>query len=621
MPTTRRRFFLTSLASLVAGFAFLGIVVMASFALVTFQQEAQQGVENALDVESEIHGLFSTLQDAETGQRGFLLTGEESYLAPYHVAAGQIDRQFDQVAAKFRRNGVPVERLERLHKVMRDKLAELAATIDRKRAGDDAGALAIVRSSAGLSLMAQARDLVRLMQADQTAVLETRRVELDGARWRLRAIIVVAAILVALVALLTIWIAWRQTAAVLRSRDELKLANARLIDEAMQREKLEETLRQSQKMEAIGQLTGGLAHDFNNMLAIITGSVDVAQRRLKRGETAIEKYLDTAMEGASRAATLTHRLLAFSRQQPLQPQPVDANKLVAGMADLLRRTLGQHIHLETVLAGGLWRTHADPSQLENAILNLAVNARDAMGEGGRLTIETLNAALDDDYSAAHFEVPSGQYVLIAVSDTGAGMAPEVMRRAFDPFFTTKGPGKGTGLGLSQVFGFVKQSAGHVKIYSEVGQGTTMKVYLPRFVGPEASGEISPVGRTLPMASGGEVVLVVEDEDRVRQLSVESLKELGYTVLEADGASAALRIIDSRNDIALLFTDVVMPDVNGRKLADEAQRRRPGLRVLFTTGYTRNAIVHNGMLDHGTHLLSKPFTLDQLANKVREALTA
>ena len=620
MPTTRKRFILTSLLSLVTGFAFLGIVVVASFALVTYQQDAQRSVEQALDVEGDIHGLFSLLQDAETGQRGFLLSGDETYLTPYLTAIAAIDRNVDQLSVKLRRGGQDLATLSLLHEVMRSKLAEMARTIERKRAGDETGALAIVRSSAGQALMTRARDITRQMRTEQALVLEQRREELASARWRLRTIILVAAVLVALVALLTIWISWRQTADLVASRDELKLANTRLIDEALQREKLEETLRQSQKMEAIGQLTGGLAHDFNNMLAIITGSLGIVQRRLRRGDTAIAKFIDNAMEGADRAAMLTHRLLAFSRQQPLVPQSIDVNKFVSGMADLLRRTLGEHIRLETVLAGGLWRTHADSSQLENAILNLAVNARDAMGDGGRLTIETQNTALDEAYAAAHVEVPAGQYVMIAVSDTGAGMPPDVIQRAFDPFFTTKGPGKGTGLGLSQVFGFVKQSAGHVKIYSELGQGTTMKVYLPRFLGPEDHGEIRPIGRAVPVAGADEVVLVVEDEERVRQLSVESLKELGYTVLEADGAAAALRILDGRDDIKLLFTDVVMPDVNGRKLADEATRRQPGLRVLYTTGYTRNAIVHNGMLDHGTRLITKPFSMEQLANKVREALS-
>ncbi len=317
-------------------------------------------------------------------------------------------------------------------------------------------------------------------------------------------------------------------------------------------------------------------------------------------------------------------MLAFSRRQPLSPVPLDANQLVAGMSDMLRHALGGAIRLETVLAGGLWRIHADRNQLESVILNLAVNGRDAMGalaDGGRLTIETANAHLDERYAAEHLGVAPGQYVLIAVSDTGTGMPPEVIAKAFDPFFTTKEVGRGTGLGLSQVYGFIKQSDGHVKIYSEVGEGTTVKVYLPRLVNATEEEAGPPAPPPLPLADAQEVVLVVEDEAAVRQFSVEALGELGYRVLEADGAAAALKLIDAHPEIDLLFTDVVMPDVNGRKLAEEALRRRPGLKVLFTTGYTRNAVVHNGVLDAGVHLLGKPYTLEDLALRVREALDA
>lgn len=396
----------------------------------------------------------------------------------------------------------------------------------------------------------------------------------------------------------------------------------RVIEEVAERLKTEEALRQAQKMEAVGQLTGGIAHDFNNMLAVILGSLELLDRRFAGTDPRAKRYIDAAKDGAKRAALLTQRLLAFSRQQPLNPVPLDANKLVAGMSDLLRHSLGGAIRLETVLAGGLWRTHADLNQLENVILNLAVNARDAMGamlEGGRLTIETANAYLDARYAADHLGVTAGQYVLIAVSDTGSGMPPEVIAKAFDPFFTTKEVGRGTGLGLSQVYGFVKQTGGHVKIYSEVGEGTSVKVYLPRLAhAPDE--EVLDVGeRAMPLGDLKEVVLVVEDEPGVRQFSVDALTELGYRVLEADGAVAALRLIDAHPEIDLLFTDVVMPDVNGRKLADEALRRRPGLRVLFTTGYTRNAVVHNGVLDAGVYLIGKPFTLDELAARVREVL--
>jgi PAS domain S-box-containing protein len=391
--------------------------------------------------------------------------------------------------------------------------------------------------------------------------------------------------------------------------------------EVAERLKAEEALRQSQKMEAVGQLTGGIAHDFNNMLAVVVSSLDLLDRKFLCGDARAMRFVDAARNGAKRAAQLTQRLLAFSRQQPLKPESLDVNKLVAGMSDLLHHSLGGSLQLETVLAGGLWRTHADPNQLENAILNLAVNGRDAM-EGldgvGRLTIETANCHLDERYVADHVGLQAGQYVMIAVTDTGSGMSPEVVGKAFDPFFTTKEVGRGTGLGLSQVYGFVKQSGGHVRIYSEPGQGTTVKLYMQRQLGPHDDADVPAQAQAL-RGDGRELVLVVEDETVVRLLSVEALQELGYCVLEADGAETALRLLDAHPDIALLFTDVVMPGVNGRKLADEARRRRPGLKVLFTTGYTRNAVVHNGVLDPGVQLIGKPFTLDELGTRVREVL--
>ncbi|MEZ6030229.1 MAG: PAS domain-containing protein [Hyphomonadaceae bacterium] len=381
----------------------------------------------------------------------------------------------------------------------------------------------------------------------------------------------------------------------------------------------ESQLRQSQKMEAIGQLTGGIAHDFNNMLAVIMSGLNLLQRKVARGETDVGQYVEGALEGARRAASLTSRLLAFSRQQQLAPEPIDANRLVQGMTDLLARTLGGAIHVETVLSAGLWRTLADANQLEAALLNLAVNARDAMEEGGKLTIETANAHIDEAYARDH-ELEAGQYILIAVTDTGTGMPADVIARAFDPFFTTKSVGKGTGLGLSQVFGFIRQSGGHVKIYSEVGVGTTVKIYLPRHYS-----ETEPAERRPPAAhaapGAGEAVLVVEDEDRVRAFSVDTLRELGYTVIEARTATEVLRIIEAGHPVSLLFTDVVMPEMNGRQLAEQVLAMRPDLKVLYTTGYTRNAIVHNGVLDAGAHLLVKPFTIEQLADKVRAVLGA
>ena len=413
---------------------------------------------------------------------------------------------------------------------------------------------------------------------------------------------------------------------------ELEVANARLVEEATRRELAEEQLRQAQKMEAVGRLTGGVAHDFNNLLTIITGSLDMLRRRMSSDgiiqDTRVIRLIDQAIEGASRAAALTYRLLAFSRQQPLAPEPVDANKLVAGMSDLLRRTLGENIAVETVLAGGLWRTHADPNQLENAILNLAVNARDAMPDGGKLAIETANAHLDEDYARHYPEVTAGQYVMIAVCDTGAGIDAHALPKVFEPFFTTKAVGKGTGLGLSQVYGFAKQSNGHAAIYSELGHGTTVKVYLPRFRQSGALSEaMQPSGFTphpatsLVRAAAAETILVIEDEPMVRAFSVSALEEAGYRVVAAEDGPSGLALLDGNPEVRLLFTDVVLTGpMNGRKVADEALRRRPDLKVLFTTGYTRNAIIHHGRLDEGVELLGKPFTATSLALKLRYLLS-
>ena len=403
---------------------------------------------------------------------------------------------------------------------------------------------------------------------------------------------------------------------------ELAQVNTELLAQMTAREKAEAELRQFQKIEAVGQLTGGIAHDFNNMLSIVLSSLSLIQRRLDRGDTDVQRFVNSALEGVNRAKTLTARLLAFSRQQPLAPDVLDTNRLVAGMSELLRRTLGESIRIETVLAAGLWKTYADASQIENAIVNLCVNARDAMTEGGRLTIETANTYLDEDYCSANDGIKPGQYMQIAVTDTGSGMSADVAERAFDPFFTTKKTGMGTGLGLSQVYGFVKQSKGHIKIYSELGHGTTIKIYLPRHYGEETAQPVAALRRdaaAIPSSSLGECILVVEDEDRLRQLTADSLRELGYTVLQAGHAKEALELIDAHPEIDLLFTDIVMPDVNGRKLADEVQQRRPDIRVLYTTGFTRNAVVHNGILDTGVNFIPKPFTMEDLANKVRQIL--
>jgi PAS domain S-box-containing protein len=387
--------------------------------------------------------------------------------------------------------------------------------------------------------------------------------------------------------------------------------------------RLQETQRalfQSQKMEAVGQLTGGVAHDFNNLLTVIIGGLDTIARSKLTDTVRINRALDMARHAAERAASLTSRLLAFSRQQPLQPTPTDLNTLVQQMTDLLHRTLGEQVELEGVLSPRLWTVEVDPAQLESAILNLAVNARDAMPNGGKLTIETANTYLDEEYAKKDAEVTPGQYVMVAVSDTGSGIPKGNLARVFEPFFTTKELGRGTGLGLSMVYGFVKQSAGHVTIYSEEGQGTSVKLYFPRYTG-DAPPDREAAEAERPPASEGEVVLVVEDNPDVRANSVMILKELGYQVVEAANAGAALAVLASDQRVDLMFTDVVLPDRSGRLVADEAGKLRPGLKVLFTTGYSRNAIVHHGRLDPGVDLLPKPFSFDQLAARVRDVLDA
>ena len=391
---------------------------------------------------------------------------------------------------------------------------------------------------------------------------------------------------------------------------------AALYAESERREALEASLRQSQKMEAVGQLTGGVAHDFNNLLTIILGNLQMAQRREVEGKT--WTLMSNAYQAAERAAELTKRLLAFSRSQPLDPRPLDANRLVGGMSDLLDRTLGETVAVETVGSAGLWLTEADGPQLEAAILNLAINARDAMPEGGKVTIETANVFLDEFYCRSAEGVKPGQYVMISVSDTGSGMAQDVVDKAFDPFFTTKAAGAGTGLGRSQVYGFIRQSGGHVRIYSEVGEGTTVKLYLPRsFARENPRAGVRSVDET--PKGNRETVLVVEDDPDVRGYVVETLTGLDYQVRDAANAEQALKILDDPAPVDLLLTDVVMPGMNGRNLAEAARLRRPGLKVLYMTGYSRNAIVHQGRLDAGVALMQKPFSQNVLAARVRTML--
>ena len=396
---------------------------------------------------------------------------------------------------------------------------------------------------------------------------------------------------------------------------------AGVVADVTDQRQIEEQLRQSQKMEAVGQLTGGLAHDFNNLLTGIAGSLELLQTRMTQGRMSeIDRYVAAAQGAAKRAAALTHRLLAFSRRQTLDPKPTDANRLVTGMEDLIRRTIGPAIALETISAGGLWRTLVDPNQLENALLNLTINARDAMPDGGQLTIETANKWLDER-SARQRELPPGQYVSLCVSDTGTGMTRHVIERAFDPFFTTKPLGMGTGLGLSMIYGFAQQSGGQVRIYSEVGHGAMVCLYLPRHHGNDNGDDPPSDLEPAPRAEQGETVLVVDDEPTVRMLVAEVLEDLGYTAIEAADGVAGLKVLQTDVRIDLLVTDVGLPGgMNGRQVADAGRIERPDLRVLFITGYAENAVLNHGHLAPGMHVLTKPFSLDGLARRIKELVS-
>jgi signal transduction histidine kinase len=420
----------------------------------------------------------------------------------------------------------------------------------------------------------------------------------------------------------------REALARLNSGLESKVAERtqELVAEMARRETAETTLRQAQKIETIGQLTGGIAHDFNNMLTIIMGNLDTVQRRIKNldGGLVLAKPVEAALQGSRNAARLTHRLLAFSRQQALEPNALALNSVISGMSDMLIRSVGEAIKIETVTSAGLWLVFADANQVENSLVNLVVNARDAMPNGGKITIETANVYLDQTYANQFGDIEAGQYVLLSVTDSGAGIAADKIEKIFEPFFTTKAPGKGTGLGLSMIHGFLKQSGGHVRVYSELGHGTTVKLYFPRLLESKLVVSV-PAGPFLtvvepPRAKPGETILLVEDDPGVREFSIGVLEDLGYNVIAAVDGTEAFDFYKKAKRVDLLFTDVVLGgEWNGRQLADEILKLEPSLPVLFTTGYTSNAIFHQGRLDSGVNLLNKPFTLRDVAEKIRFVL--
>jgi signal transduction histidine kinase len=597
---------------LALGFALLTASVLLAFVSMVSQEQATRSVRHTLEVEVHIFNVGRLVTQAETGQRGYLITGDENYLAPYRRAVVQLPGVLSDLRAATADNPVQAKTFRQLEELAKLRLSLLEQAIQLMMEGNGEAAINAVRSGRGARVQSELSLTIGRMVQEEERLLAYRTQLAERRAVLVRAILALSVIGAVLLAVVAVRGAKRRI-------DTLETALDDLNAESEARDTAQGQVRQLQKMEAVGQLTGGIAHDFNNMLAIIVGSLDIARRRLMSGDReAVERSIDHALEGADRAAALTSQLLAFARRQPLEPRAIEPNKMVSSMSELLRRTLGESIQIETVLAGGLWRVHADPDQLESALLNLAVNGRDAMPNGGRLTIETANCELDERYAAEHDEVTPGQYVMISVTDTGTGMTPEVVAQAFEPFFTTKDVGRGTGLGLSQVFGFVKQSAGHVKIYSEPSEGTTVKLYLPRH-----AGEAAPVRRgrqdDMPLGRADELVLVVEDEPRVRRMSVDALIELGYGVIEATDGNEALALLADNPDIALLFTDIMMPGMSGRALADRALAQQPDLKVLYTTGYTRNAIVHNGVVDYGVAFIQKPFTIPALARKLREVL--
>ena len=604
-PDRRTRGFIAT------GFVLLLLAGAATVVIAARGREAQGWVNHSLEVRRLDGELFSAVQDAESGQRGFLLTHDVSYRAPYLDARGRVPDLSARLRAQTADNPAPRARLTRLFPLISAKLSELDVAVTLERQGRSDDALARVKTGVGRDLMQRIRAATDDFDAAERDLLARREAQATSEQ-RYLAGTVLASIALALA------LGWLVTLTTRRDTRAMAEQNAALLREIAERERAESLLRQAQKMEALGQLTGGVAHDFNNMLAIIVGNLDMLLSRFGREEPRLRRMAESALEGAKRAAVLTNRLLAFSRQQPLDPKPTDVNRSVTDFSEVLRRTLGEGVVVETVLGGGLWPALVDGPQLENAILNLAVNARDAMEGRGRLTLETANAALDRAYAHEHVEVEPGQYVMVAVTDTGAGMTPEVMARAFDPFFTTKRVGEGTGLGLSQVHGFVKQSRGHTKLYSEPGVGTTVKMYLPRSLAEVAKPPPEPPTR-IPIA-GGRKVLVVEDEDGVRAYVAEALREIGLDVVEAANGPAGLERLSADPDIVAVLTDVVMPHMSGREMVEQAKRERTDLRVLYMTGYTRNAIVHNGVLDAGTRLITKPFTVDELEREMRSLLS-
>jgi signal transduction histidine kinase/ActR/RegA family two-component response regulator len=606
------------------GFGLVVVAILAVLFGLTRSRDADLLVLHTMEVQKAAQEVLIAARDAEGAKRSYLLTGTPEAQESFNAAMAAVPEKLASLRKQTMDNPAQQARIDRLAQILDAKLDELKRTQEMNADGRLDDALAVMNAPESRALTADIRAEVGAILDTERRLLDDRQRYSTATRYLLAAL-VGATLLVA--ALLTVLLALAMRKAMQRLVERTR----ELEQESKLRLDAEDTLRQAQKMEAVGQLTGGIAHDFNNLLTIIMGNIDTIKRALAtatQGSAAalaekLKRPTDAALQGATSAGQLTHRLLAFSRRQALAPGRIDVNKLVSGMLDMLRRTLGADVSIETVFGGGLWPTFADAHQLESALLNLAINAKSAMPNGGCLTIETANTFLDENYVRRFGDVEAGQYVVLCVTDTGTGIPKPILDRVFEPFFTTKGTGEGSGLGLAMVHGFVKQSGGHVRIYSEEGDGTTVKIYLPRLLTDEIAATPSalpPDEAPAPRARNGETILVVEDNEGVRHYAKEVLEELGYLVLSAEDATEALKLFAKAPRIDLLFTDVVLPGaMTGRGLAEELRRRRPDLPALFTTGYTRNAIVHQGRLDPDVHLLNKPYTHQDLGRKIRMLL--
>jgi len=613
-------------AANILALASFGLVILAGLmaaAMVERVNSAADWVAHSLEVEGRASELLGRLQDLELAKRGFLLTRSNGFIPSYDEARTAIPQALAKLHSLVADSRDQTARVDRMGLSIQDILTTSARTIELGRNGQFAEATASVMTGRGQQTLESFRAIVDEFNAAESDLLKKREAAEATAR----------AIMLGMVLIILASAAGAALGALLLSGAlirELRQRTEALAEETRVRKDAQAILAQTQKMESIGQLAGGIAHDFNNLMTVVIGNLDSAERRLARGGPAdassIGRPIAAAMQGARRAASLTQRLLAFSRQQVLSPQQADLNRLVASLSEMLTRTVGETIAVETILGSGLWPTFVDVSQLENAIVNLVVNARDAMPSGGRITIETANASLDEAYCRQFGDVAPGQYALLSVSDTGTGISPEHLSKVFEPFFTTKSASMRTGLGLAMIYGFVKQSKGHIRIYSEVGHGTTAKIYLPRMIGAARAKSVPAAARgesaQSPTARPGEVVLMVEDDEDVLDSTVTLLRELGYSVLAARNGAAALAQLRGSERVDILFTDVVLPQgMNGRALAIEAAALRPTLPVLFTTGYARNAIIHDGRLDPDVQFLAKPYTQQDLAQKLRAVLDA